>query len=284
MEDDMPEHLGNVLNALSEPAHNPVVDFANEAILDVHAALEGLGDETNLSGTTHGLTNLGETAGLGRIGGDNLITDVAHLPGDVLNGANPVTEVAGIVTDVGQTVSATGGLVQGLGTDLSAPNVISDVLNGVTGRGIPGGSTAGGNDHNISLNVGEGSPLLNLGVLATPDGTSPVEVDVGNGANVVNLGLLTHGGGILQFPDLGGAGTDSLTGLVSSVLGLGGSHDGTGDQPGGNNNPPPPAVDPGTGQPPGSIAPDSSHANDGSAGDIQHPMSQPQTIGDHAFV
>ena len=42
--------------------------LANQTVLGTHAALEGTSDQNGVAGTVHGVTNLGETAGLGHIG------------------------------------------------------------------------------------------------------------------------------------------------------------------------------------------------------------------------
>ena len=133
----MSQHLGDELNALFRPEHNDVVQAANTLILDLHANMEQIGHRTNLNGTTHGLTTDGETLGLGRIGCDNLITEVAQTPGDILGCENPISQVAHIVQDAGQVVSATGGLIQGIGSDLSNPHVIADIVHGVTTEVLP---------------------------------------------------------------------------------------------------------------------------------------------------
>ena len=121
-----------IFNQLLAPESSGVTQVANSVILDLHAALEGLGHKTNLNGTLHGLTDLGETVGLGRIGGDNLITHAIEVVPNVLHCADPVAEVANLVTDAGKVVSAGGSLLQGIGRDLSNPYLVSDVVDGLS--------------------------------------------------------------------------------------------------------------------------------------------------------
>lgn len=108
-----------------------LVETANDVILDFHYGLEALGHNTNLNGTVHGLTELGETIGLGRIGGDNFITDAVQAVPNILNHGCPVQEVANLVTDAGQIASAGGAFIKGISHDLSNPNLVYDVAGGL---------------------------------------------------------------------------------------------------------------------------------------------------------
>jgi hypothetical protein len=204
----MANQIGDVLNSTSNPAQDPVVQTENQTILGVHAAMEAFSDEADLAGTFHGLTNLGETAGLGRVGGDNLITDTAQTPGDVANGASPVADTANIVTDAGDTVGAAGGFVQGIGSDLSNPDVAQDVTNGLTGATL-GTGTNGGSEPLVSAGAGAsgGSPILDTGVLTTPDSGTPISLAAGNGQNIANVDALNGSSGDhLITGDAGAAG------------------------------------------------------------------------------
>ena len=85
----------------------PVLNAANTAVLDVHSVLEVAGHELGLPWTVHGLTNLGETIGLGQIGAPaeadghtNLVTDVLNAPGDILSG-----DLTGTVSHLGADLS-----------------------------------------------------------------------------------------------------------------------------------------------------------------------------------
>ena len=79
--------------------------------------------------------------------------------------------------------------------------------------------------HIATAGVGPQStdPLLNTGVLSESDDASqsPISADVAHGANLANVNALSGvdqvNGDTLHFADLGGAGTDSLTGLVPSI-------------------------------------------------------------------
>ncbi|SFJ55005.1 hypothetical protein [Methylobacterium brachiatum] len=110
----------------------PVTNLANTAILDLHATLENLGHGVPLlNDALHGLTNLGETIGLGYLGqGGNLLTDVATLPGELLGGQG-LGALSPILNDVGAVTHAAGGL---LGS-------VTGLLGGLSGdAGAPGGS------------------------------------------------------------------------------------------------------------------------------------------------
>jgi len=253
--------IGNVLNSLSEPSNNELVSIANQQVLDFHVALETVGHDLNLNGTIHGLTETGETIGLGFIGEQpNLITDVVQAPGSILNGANPVPEVSNIVTDVGEVVSQAGEMVQGIGSDLSNPSVIGDVVNGTVDHvgqivdalpdGVGGGDGLGGvlpdlgdglggilpgtdggagnGDAIINVDAGQGggTPIIDAGVLGNPNGGAPISVAVGSGENILDANVLGDGG-LLTLPNLGGTGTDALTGLLPD-LGLSGGGNGGG--------------------------------------------------------
>ena len=205
---DNQNQTGDAVSSLSQPAQDPVVQTENQTILGLHAVMESLGDQADLAGTVHGLTNDGETVGLGKIGGDNLLTDTAQEPGDILNGTSPVADAANLITDAGHDVSATGGLVQGIGSDLSNPNVLQDASNGLTGAtlGSPDGSPM------VSVGAGPsgGSPILDAGVLTTPDNGAPISVAAGNGPNLADIQALDGGGDHLVTGNAGAAGGTPL--------------------------------------------------------------------------
>ena len=77
-------------------------------------------------------------------------------------------------------------------------------------------------DHLITGDAGAagGSPIADAGVLTTPSSQSPVGVDVANAQNVANADLLGHSD-ILSFPNMGGTGTDALTGVAPASIDLG---------------------------------------------------------------
>jgi hypothetical protein len=185
----MATQIGDVLNSLSDPAQNPAVQTENQTILDFHSLLENTGDQADLVGAIHGLTNTGETVGLGKVGDDNLITDTAQAPGDLLNGANPVSEAANTVTDTGQIVSAAGALIQGAGSDLSNPDVVQDAATGLSGATL-----GGGDGPLISASAGPSgeSPILDAGVLTPAANDAPVGAAIGNGPSLVNAQLLDN--------------------------------------------------------------------------------------------
>ncbi len=108
----------------------PVTNLANSGVLDLHTTLENVGHEVPLlNDTIHGLTNLGETVGLGHIGeSGTLLTDVAGLPGDMLGGQG-LGALSPILGDVGAVTNAAGGLVDG------ATGIVGGLGSG--GAGIP---------------------------------------------------------------------------------------------------------------------------------------------------
>lgn len=103
--------------------------LANDIVLQTHAALEGTGHEIPvLNGPLHGLTNLGETVGLGHLGtGGNLLTDVANLPAEALSG-HLAGGVGSVLSDLGNVTTAAEGLV-GQVAGIASPG------NGLTGTG-----------------------------------------------------------------------------------------------------------------------------------------------------
>jgi hypothetical protein len=110
----------------------PVTNLANTAVLDLHATLENVGHGVPLlNDALHGLTNLGETLGLGYLGqGGNLLTDVAALPGELLGGQG-LGALSPILNDVGAVTHAAGGLLGG----------VTGILGGLGGdAGAPGGT------------------------------------------------------------------------------------------------------------------------------------------------
>jgi len=151
----------------------PVTNLANTGVLDLHMTLENLGHEIPLlNDTLHGLTNLGETIGLGHIGeSGNLLTDVAALPGDLLGGQGLGT-VSPILGDLGAVTNAAGGLVDGatglvggLGHGASGIPVVGSLLAPITAPvdGLLGAVTGGGQSGTL---LGAGAPLQPVGDVA----------------------------------------------------------------------------------------------------------------------
>jgi hypothetical protein len=158
----------------------PVTNLANTAVLDIHATLENLGHEVPLlNDSLHGLTNLGETLGLGHLGeSGTFLTDAAGLPGALLGGQG-LGAVSPVLGDLGAVTNAAGGLlggVTGLVGDLggSGTPAVGGLLAPITG-------VAGG-----VLNGGDGGGLGGTGALL---GTNAPLQPVGNVANTVIDGL-----------------------------------------------------------------------------------------------
>ncbi len=173
---------GNLLSTDSPLA--PITTLANAGVLDFHSTLETLGHQiTPLNDAIHGLTNLGETIGLGHIGeGGNLVTDVASLPGDLLTGQG-TSGVTPILTDVGSAVAATGGLLGGV-TGLAGG--LGGGESPLTGALAPVTSTVGGLLNTAEGGAGTGGLLDgvmgHLGGADTPlaGALAPVTSTVGN--------------------------------------------------------------------------------------------------------
>ena len=104
--------------------------LANGTILDLHAALETAGDSGGLPGTVHGITGLGETIGLGEIGGANLLTDVVDLPSALL--AGNLGPIENLPHDLSGIVSASTNLLGGVEGDLASGSFQSDPLGHLT--------------------------------------------------------------------------------------------------------------------------------------------------------
>ncbi|MCJ2012247.1 hypothetical protein [Methylobacterium sp. J-076] len=124
----------------------PVTTLANTAILDLHTTLETIGHEVSpLNDAIHGLTNLGETVGLGHLGeGGNLLTDTAALPGHLLGGEG-LSALSPILGDAGPVATATGGLLGG----------VTGIVGGLGG----GGESPLGGLGGVGTLLGQGAPL-----------------------------------------------------------------------------------------------------------------------------
>ena len=121
---------GSSADATGSVLPDAVSATANQAVLDTHAQLEVLGHEVApLNGPLHGLTTLGETAGLGHIGhAGNLITDFASVVANpassgavpsLLGDAGSVTVAAGTLLESVTAVAASGNGLIGAGGILS---------------------------------------------------------------------------------------------------------------------------------------------------------------------
>jgi hypothetical protein len=201
-------HAGEFVTDISETAtgatDRPLVDTANKAVLDFHLLLEGASHEVGLTYVTHGVTRLGETVGLGKIGGDNLLTDVVALPETILSGGDVLGSVGDLGDHLGDIASGAAAIISAIPRDLG-----SDPFGlGLLGEnGIIGGS---------------GLDLGNLGGVLGQDGGGPLGAGGGlvdsltNGLDLVGSG--GPGGGnlvtdALRLPGeiLSGDGTPSLT-------------------------------------------------------------------------
>ncbi|MGU3406904.1 hypothetical protein [Methylobacterium brachiatum] len=216
----------------------PVTNLANTAILDLHATLENLGHGVPLlNDALHGLTNLGETIGLGYLGqGGNLLTDVAALPGELLGGQG-LGALSPILNDVGAVTHAAGGLLGGVtgllggsGTPagaLLAP--VTSTLDGLLGGqgggspldGLLGGLTGGQAGATGAL-LGANAPLQPVAGLANGviDGIHGVLEQVGHDVPVLNepLHAVINLGTTVGLGELG-----ESSNLVTDVVNLPGA-------------------------------------------------------------
>lgn len=255
---DVTDAAGNLVNQVLSPAASggplsstgllgPVSSVANGAVLDLHATLEQIGhDVPVLNGVVHGVTELGETVGLGHLGEPgNLLTDVVNLPGSLLGGEGTAA-LTPVLSDVGDILGAVGnltGAVTGtLGTGgggLLQPVV--DILDGASGGSGEGGLLQPATDLLADVTGGGDSGGLLQPVTAILDNVAGGE---GNGGLLQPVTAILDGnagesgiGGILQpvADVVGGATGNGAGGLpsqlvdtVSDVLGSGGSEGGTG--------------------------------------------------------
>ena len=169
----------NVGNALSQP----LAVTANDVVADVHAFLEIVGHEVALNGAIHGVTELGNTIGLGEIGGDNLVTDVLEVPGVLLGGGDLGAQLGDINTDIGNILTGIPPIVTG---------AVLDLNDGTYGVDLTGQN----------------------GIVADLTGAL-------SGTSTSSLPILGGLGDSLAIPSLGGAGADALVGtLADSVQGV----------------------------------------------------------------
>ena len=219
----------------------PVTNLANTAILDLHATLENLGHGVPLlNDALHGLTNLGETIGLGYLGqGGNLLTDVAALPGELLGGQG-LGALSPILNDVGAVTHAAGGLLGGvtgllggLGGDAGAPGgsllaPVTSTVDGLLGGhgatpldGLLSGLT-GGQAGGTGALLGANAPLQPVAGLANGaiDGIHGVLEQVGHDVPVLNepLHAVINLGTTVGLGELG-----ESSNLVTDVVNLPGA-------------------------------------------------------------
>ncbi|MCG6207508.1 hypothetical protein LPW26_22915 [Rhodopseudomonas sp. HC1] len=231
----------------------PVLNVANAAVLDLHNVLESLSDQTGTASIVHGLTNLGETIGLGQLGAEpgaggnsNLLTDVLNLPGDTLNG-DLGSSLDHIGTDLTDVVHATAGLgnsvlngpdalnpipelISSVGSDLQSNPLLTlggTEADGKSGllSGVVGDLSHSSSGHLVDANVdGLGtSPLVVDALAATGTGPqSPIDVnvvDVGpNGPQVADIGVNTDAPAPLLAPLAGG--NDGLVGTIAQITSI----------------------------------------------------------------
>lgn len=217
----------------------PVTNLANTGILDLHTTLEDVGHQIlPLNDAIHGLTHLGETVGLGHLGeGGNLLTDVAALPGGLVQGEG-LAALSPILSDTGAVASAAGGLlggVTGLASGLGGGGTPLSGLGNVLGQGAPAQPVAGLANQVIDgvhaglEQAGHAVPVLNDPVHSVIGlGNTLGLGELGETSNLLtdaaNLpGALVSGNGtaaIGQAVADAGHGVEAASGVVGSVTGL----------------------------------------------------------------
>ena len=229
--------------SLVEPAAGPDGDAsllpaaatgpANQAVLDTHAQIEDDGHRVApLNGPLHGLTNLGETIGLGHLGTPgNLVTDAAGTH----PAAGGADAGAPLLADAGHVADAAGSLADQVAA-------IPASGNGVVGAGgtlepVAGALNANVLDLHTTLeDFGHQNPALNSPIHALTGLGETIGLGyVGNAGNLVTdaldlPGSVLGGGGVGAVVPLvtdlghvvGAAGTlvDSLTGVAGAPAGL----------------------------------------------------------------
>ncbi|AWN47613.1 hypothetical protein DK419_15925 [Methylobacterium terrae] len=217
----------------------PVSSLANEAVLGLHAGIEQVGhDVPALNGAVHGVTNLGETVGLGHLGTTgNLLTDTADLPGGLLEGGG-VGAVAPVLQDLGSVTTAAGNLVDQVlapgasGGALSSGGVLAPVagLANEAVLGLHAGIEQVGHDvpalngavHGVT-NLGETVGLGHLGTtgnLLTDAADLPGDLLGGEGVGAVAPVLTDAGAGLGSAGNLVGSVTGALGSAQDSGSGL----------------------------------------------------------------
>jgi hypothetical protein len=185
------QFVDDVTETVTGAGERPLIDTANELVLDFHQLLEGASHEIGLTYVTHAVTNLGETIGLGKIGTtDTLVTDVLNLPGTLLVGGDVVGAVTHVTDHVGDLANGVAGLITAIPQDLGSD---------------PSGLGLLGSDGIIG---GSGLDLDQVGDLLSPGG---------GGALGVVGGLVDN---LTTTLDLVGSNSDGSDNLVTDVLKL----------------------------------------------------------------
>ena len=197
-------------NATSQAdAASALSALANQAVLQTHASLESTADANGLVGTVHGVTNLGEAAGLGHIGGSNLVTDGLTAPAALASG-DPST-LGHVVPDATSVDEAANQLLSGAATDAGAnPGLVAPAVGIVPATQLASATPA--------------ETLANSGVIAfhdTIEGASDVGGLSGSVHGVTNLGEtigLGHlGAGDNLLTDAADTPSDLLAGNISTL-------------------------------------------------------------------
>lgn len=137
-----PSALG-VLPEATGLTNVPGGDLLNGVVNNVHATLEATFDPTPLINTVHSLIGFGNSIGLGTIGGQNLLTDVLHLPSDLA--AGNLTSLEHLPADIVQALNGLEGIASGVLADLGNAGNLSNPVATLTGLvdGLTHGSADG---------------------------------------------------------------------------------------------------------------------------------------------
>ncbi len=203
-----PAHEDGNTTSQAAPA-SALSALANQAVLQTHASLESTADANGLVGTVHGVTNLGETVGLGHIGGSNLVTDGLTAPAALASG-DP-SALGHVVPDATSVDAAANQLLSGAATDAGAnPGLVAPAAGIVPATQLASATPA--------------ETLANSGVIAfhdTIEGASDVGGMSGSVHGVTNLGEtigLGHlGAGDNLLTDVADTPSDLLAGNTSTL-------------------------------------------------------------------
>ncbi len=215
-----------VVNEIGQIGEQPLTETLNGVVKGLHFGIESAAHFSGLNFALHGVTNLGETIGLGEIGGENLLTEVVNLPGALASG-----EITGAVEAVtghlGEVIEASSNIVTGLTVDIG--NALGHGGEG-TGGGtlienalgvLNGGDPLGGVSH-LASSVGRTvDPLVSSVAGAVEEltgGLGENPVDALHGA----VGELTAGLGTVGYATGLNHSLHSVANLLNSPGDLGG--------------------------------------------------------------
>ncbi len=236
---------GDVTAIAQSASAFPAASLANGLVDTVHGYAEGATDGLS-PGSIHAVTGLGNTIGLGEIGGNNALTDVLAIPTTV--GSGDTTAIAHLPSDAAAIGQSAGAVLGGVGSDLSGP-ALDAVTHPMTGAGLLAGDLPGhgivdsvaapvssalgeagfslgsapvtGAATDLASSLGQtGGDVLHVPaevVAGVSQGLAPIPSDVGS--NLASIGTVVGSvaGEIAHLPDA--AGDAGMLSPLSDVLG-----------------------------------------------------------------